>query len=64
MEKEFKEVLPAEGIWTVEDLASYLGLPPATVQQRLSDVGVGVIAFSSRYKHKFFRLEDLKSTKD
>lgn len=61
VEKTVKEILPAKGIWTVQDLASYLGLPPAVVQQKLSDLKIGVITFSSRYKHKLFRLEDLKA---
>jgi len=60
MENKFREILPAEGVWTVEDLADYLGLPPGIVQQRLSDFGVGVLAFSSRFKHRLIRLEDLK----
>ncbi len=58
MEKRINEILPAKGVWTVEGLADYLGLPPATVQQKLSDLGIGVLA--SRYKHKLFRIEDLK----
>ncbi len=60
MEDKFRQILPAQGISTVEDLAGYLGLPPAIVQQRLTDLGIGVVAFSSRYKHKLVRLEDLK----
>ena len=63
MEKTIREILPAKGIWSVEDLANYLGLPPATVQQKLSDLGIGVLAFSSRYRHKLFRIEDLKKGK-
>jgi hypothetical protein len=60
MESKFREILPAQGVWTVEDLADYLGLPPGIVQQRLSDLGIGVLAFSSRFKHRLVRLEDLK----
>jgi hypothetical protein len=30
------------------------------VQQKLSDNGVKVMSFSSRYKHKLIRLEDLR----
>jgi hypothetical protein len=63
MEKKIGEILPAKGIWSVEDLANYLDLPPATVQQKLSDLGIGVVAFSSRYKHKLFRIEDLKTAR-
>jgi len=64
MEKEqMKEILPAQGIWTVEGLANYLELPPQVVQQKLSDNGVKVLSFSSRYKHKLIRLEDLLQVK-
>jgi hypothetical protein len=61
MEKEqTKEILPTQGMWTVESLANYLELPPKTVQQKLSDYGIKVLNFSTRYKHKLFRLEDLQ----
>ena len=60
MEKKFREILPSEGVWTVEDLGNYLELPPGIVQQRLSDFGVEVLAFSSRFKHRLFRLENLR----
>ncbi len=59
--KELKAPLPSEGIWTVEDLAGYLGLPPTGVMQHLTEMGVKVLSFSSRYKHKLFRLEDLRA---
>ena len=58
-----KDILPSQGIWSIEDLAKYLGLGPDTVQQKLSDAGISVLAFSQRYKHKLVRLEDLRSTK-
>jgi hypothetical protein len=57
--QELKEILPAQGIWTVEGLANYLELSPQIVQQKLSDHGIKVLSFSSRYKHKLVRLEDL-----
>lgn len=61
MEKEqIKEILPAQGLWTVESLAHYLELPPQVVQQKLSDFGIKVLSFSSRYKHKLIHLEDLE----
>jgi hypothetical protein len=61
MEKEEQiiEVLPAQGLLTVESLANFLELPPQVVQQKLSDLGIKVLSFSSRYKHKLVRLEDL-----
>lgn len=59
--KELKSPLPSEGIWSVKDLANYLELPPTGVMQHLSDIGIKIISFSSRYKHKLFRLEDLKA---
>ena len=58
-DKKLREILPAQGIWTVEDLAGYLGVTSATVQQKLSDAGITVLSFSPRYKHRLFRLEDL-----
>ena len=58
-QNEGRGILPSTGIWSVEDLALYLGLPSATVQDKLSDAGVKVISFSSRYKHKLFNLEHL-----
>jgi hypothetical protein len=57
--KPLREILPAQGIWTVADLATYLGMNPAKVQQKLSDEGVRVLSFSSMYKHRLVRLEDL-----
>ncbi len=63
MEKTTKEILPAKGIWSIEDFANYLGLPPAAVQQKLSDLGIKIITFSSRYKHKLVRMEDLKKVR-
>jgi hypothetical protein len=62
-EKKLKEILPAQGIWTVEDLAGYLGVTSATVQQKLSEAGVTILNFSPRYKHRLFRLEDLYGKK-
>jgi len=58
-QRQLREILPAHGIWTVEGLANYLELSPQIVQQKLSDHGIKVLSFSSRYKHKLVRLEDL-----
>lgn len=55
-----KDILPAQGIWTVESLSKYLELAPAVVQQKLSDLGIRVLNLSTRYKHKLIRLEDLR----
>ena len=60
MDKEGRPILSGEGIWSVEDLANYLGLPSPKVMQILSNQGIKVVSFSSRYKHKLFRLEELK----
>lgn len=62
--KEVKEILPDSGIWTVEDLANYLGLPSGLVQQKLSNLGIKVLSFSRLYRHKLIRLEDLKLLKE
>jgi hypothetical protein len=61
--KPTQDILPSTGIWTVEGLADYLGLDAGTVQQRLTDLGVEVISFSTRYRKKIFRLEDLRKRK-
>lgn len=52
-------ILPTSGIWTVQDLAEYLDMDASTLQQKLSDYGVRVMAFSNRYKHKLIKLEDI-----
>jgi len=57
---EEQGILPESGIWTVEAFAKWLGVGAREVQQKLSDEGVQVISFSSRYRHRIFRLEDLK----
>jgi hypothetical protein len=62
-QRRVREILPSTGIWSVEDLALYLGLPSATVQQKLSNAGIKVISFSSRYKHKLFNVEHLANGK-
>ncbi len=59
--KILKDVLPYEGVWTVQDLADYLGLPANTVIEKLSNLGVPIFSFSRMYRHKLFRLEDLKA---
>ena len=61
--EQLKEILPAQGIWTVEGLSNYLEMEPQIVQQKLSDFGIKVLSFSSRYKHKLVHLEDLRKAK-
>lgn len=58
--KELRDILPASGIWTVEDFANYTGLKPVVAIQRLSEFGVKIFHFSRLYRYKIFRLEDLK----
>ena len=60
-EKKIKDILPSTGIWSVEDFADYLGMRPAWIQQKLSDMGIKVMVFSRNYRNKLFRLEDLKT---
>lgn len=60
-ERIIREILPASGIWTVQDLAFYLGTNPGAIQQKLSDWGVKTFSFSNRFGQRCFRLEDLKS---
>jgi hypothetical protein len=58
-DKNTRIILPTSGIWTVQDLAEYLDIDPSALQQKLSDFGVRVMAFSNRYKHKLLKLEDI-----
>ena len=59
-EKQMREILPDRGIWTVSDLAIYLGMPPAVVQEKLAENGVKTYHFGREYKRRLFKLEDLK----
>lgn len=59
--KETKEILPSEGIWSVEDLAKYLGTKPDDLMQKLTDNGIKALHLGTRYKAKFIRLEDLRA---
>jgi len=61
---EPKKILPSSGIWSVEDLARYLGQQSGHVMQKLSDNGIKTLSFGSRYRLKFFRLEDLRAKND
>ncbi len=58
--REPRGILPASGIWTVEDMARYMGISSSDVQERLTEMGVKTLRFSIKYKHRLFRLEDLK----
>lgn len=58
--RQMREILPDRGIWTVQDLATYLDQPASTVQQKLSDLGINVLNFSRLYRQKLFRLEELR----
>lgn len=60
---EMREILPAEGIWTIQDLALYTGAKPAVVQEKLSQMGVKTIHLGKFYKYRLFRLEELKIRK-
>ncbi len=58
--KPIKEILPSSGIWSIEDMAKYLGMQPDDLQQKLTDYGVKVIHLGIRYKARLVRLEDIK----
>jgi hypothetical protein len=62
--KQSQDILPSTGIWTIEALAEYLGMDAGTVQHKLTNLGIGVISFSTRYRKKIFRLEDLRCVND
>lgn len=59
--KPMKEILPASGIWSIEDMAKYLGMAPDDLQQKLTDRGIKVLHLGIRYKARLIRLEDLKA---
>jgi predicted HTH domain antitoxin len=61
--KPIKEILPAEGIWSLEDMSKYLGMRPDDLQQKLTDNGIKVLHLGTRYKARLIRLEDLKASK-
>lgn len=61
MSDEIREILPSEGIWTVEDLGAYLEMVPSILQDRLDKAGIKTLALSARYKHKLVRMEDISA---
>lgn len=54
-----RNILPDKGIWTLEDMAAYLKMDAAELQQRLTDKEIKVLALSNRYKHKLISLESI-----
>jgi hypothetical protein len=59
-EKQARDILPTTGLWSIQDFANYMGISPDSVQEKLTEIGVKTFHFSRRYRHRFFRLEDLK----
>ncbi len=59
--KPIKEILPSAGIWSLEDMAKYLGMKPDDLQQKLTNRGIKVLHLGIRYKARLIRLEDLKA---
>ena len=58
-EDGIRNILPDKGIWTLEDMAAYLKMDAAELQQRLTDKGIRALALSNRYKHKLISLESI-----
>lgn len=58
-EDGIRNILPDKGIWTLEDMAAYLKMDAAELQQRLTDKGIRALALSNRYKHKLVSLESI-----
>lgn len=54
-----RNILPDKGLWTLEDMAAYLKMDAAELQQRLTDKGIKALALSNRYKHKLISLESI-----
>lgn len=63
-EKRVRDILPSEGIWTVDDFAKYLGTNSRVVIEALSSIGVPIMHFGKFYRSKVFRLEDLRAKKN
>lgn len=60
---QIKEILPNSGIWSLDDMAKYLGMRPDDLQQKLTDNGIKVLHLGTRYKARLVRLEDLRVMK-
>lgn len=60
-QKRSQIILPANGVWTIQALADWLGMNPDTTQQALTDNGIKVIHLGKRFKYRIFRMEDLRS---
>lgn len=58
--KDPRDILPTTGLWSIEDFANYMGMHAESVQEKLSQLGVKTLHFSRKFRHRFFRLEDLK----
>ena len=58
--REMRQILPVQGLWTISDLAIYLDMKAADVQEKLAGAGVKTYHFGREYKKRLFRLEDLK----
>lgn len=61
--REIKEILPSQGVWSVQDLARYLKMNPEDLMQKLTDKKIPVLALGTRYKARLVRLEDLRAGK-
>jgi hypothetical protein len=57
-----RSILPVVGIWTLEDLASYLNMKPQELQHKLEDKGIPYLNLGKHYNTKIIRLEDLRPT--
>lgn len=60
-EKEIKANLPCEGIWTIEDLANYIDITPAVLEEELTARGVFVMRVGKFHRHRLISLADLCS---
>ena len=56
---KYRPTIPEDAIWTLDDLAIYMGMSPAELQQRLTDKGVKVFSAGKNYRRKLIRLRDI-----
>lgn len=56
------KVIPVTGMVTIENLADFLEIAPAQLQQALSDNGVKTLALNNRFNKRLVSLADINAT--
>ena len=58
--RKMRPTIPETGIWTLYDLALYMEMSPADLQDGLARNGIPVLILGQSYKRRLVRLRDLK----